>query len=250
MKKLFKFPNGDKYEGDIKSGKRSGIGTYTWKDGSKYKGYWKNNKKHGYGEFKDKKGDKVTAIWKNGKFSEHVNKRALEKIDLRYLRENLNLKKFLKLIYKNKSRSGNDRSIFYDFTKACSNKINTEQMLSDAILDNEKFYYSLEGEFIGGDFFELISDNFKIVYNKGVAEPKTKENKYIYEMKHSSYDFTVVYSKVDKFFYIITYQSWDYTNDGFYCREKFKTKNESIKYIKSEIKVIKKENFARWKRSK
>ena len=99
MKKLFKFPNGDKYEGDIKSGKRSGIGTYTWKDGSKYKGYWKNNKKHGYGEFKDKKGNKVTAIWKNGKFSEHVNKRALEKIDLRYLRENLNLKKFLKLIF-------------------------------------------------------------------------------------------------------------------------------------------------------
>ena len=69
-------------------------------------------------------------------------------------------------------------------------------------------------------------------------------------MKHSSYDFTVVYSKVDKFFYIITYQSWDYTNDGSYCREKFKTRNESIKYIKSEIKVIKKENFARWKRSK
>ena len=52
------------------------------------------------------------------------------------------LKKFLKLIYKNKSTFGNDKSIFYDFKKACSNKINTEQMLSDAIYDNEKFYDS------------------------------------------------------------------------------------------------------------
>ena len=91
---------------------------------------------------------------------------------------------------------------------------------------DEKFYESFESKFIGGDFFQLISDNFKIVYNKGVAELKTKENKYIYEEKHNSYDFTVVYSKVDKFFYIITYQSWDYTNDGFYCREKFKTKRK------------------------
>ena len=239
MKK--KFPNGDIYEGEFKAGKRNGLGKYIWEDGSYYNGFWKNNKKHGYGEFVDTKGDKVTAIWKNGKFDSHVNKRPLEVINFNYLKKKLDLNLFLKLIYKNRSSFGNDMSIFYDLILACATKEITNEMLSNAIYDDEKLYNSLSDGFIDGSFFKKISDNFKRVHWTNITEAKTKENKWTYDEKHHSFSFYVIKSKIDKRFYVIVYQMWDYTNDGFYCRKKFKSKKEAVSFIKSEIQILKKD---------
>ena len=44
-------PNGNKYVGEFKDGKRNGQGTYTWADGRKYVGEFKDEKRHGQGTF-------------------------------------------------------------------------------------------------------------------------------------------------------------------------------------------------------
>jgi len=82
-------PDGDKYVGEWKDGKKHGQGTETWPDGEKYIGGWKDDKHHGQGtmtyadgttyigEHKDGKfngqgtltspdGRKVAVIWENG----------------------------------------------------------------------------------------------------------------------------------------------------------------------------------------
>ena len=46
---VFKYPNGDRYEGNYRNDKREGIGTYFHANGSKHTGYYKNGKYNGYG---------------------------------------------------------------------------------------------------------------------------------------------------------------------------------------------------------
>ena len=41
-KATLKFPDGSKYVGEVKNGKRHGQGTYTHADGTVEKGIWKN----------------------------------------------------------------------------------------------------------------------------------------------------------------------------------------------------------------
>lgn len=48
------YPNGDIYEGEFLSGKRTGRGTYTYQKGDSYSGQWLNNFKDGFGEMKYK----------------------------------------------------------------------------------------------------------------------------------------------------------------------------------------------------
>ena len=43
------FPDGSKYIGEFKAGRRSGQGTYTYTDGGSYTGEWKDNLRHGKG---------------------------------------------------------------------------------------------------------------------------------------------------------------------------------------------------------
>ncbi|MEZ5013750.1 MAG: C1 family peptidase [Chitinophagales bacterium] len=44
---VYKFSNGQRYEGHFKGGTRNGYGIYTWPDGSAYAGEWLNDKRHG-----------------------------------------------------------------------------------------------------------------------------------------------------------------------------------------------------------
>ena len=60
--------NGDKYIGQWKDGKRLGQGTYIWKNGDKYVGQYKDGKKHGQGTKTYKNGKTEKGIWKNDKF--------------------------------------------------------------------------------------------------------------------------------------------------------------------------------------
>lgn len=43
---MYKWANGDMYQGTFKRGMRDGFGTMTFSDGSKYVGQWKNNDRY------------------------------------------------------------------------------------------------------------------------------------------------------------------------------------------------------------
>lgn len=60
-------PNGDKYIGELKNGKKSGLGTYTWVDGKKYVGEYKDGLFHGQGTATYPNGVVKTGSWFKGK---------------------------------------------------------------------------------------------------------------------------------------------------------------------------------------
>ena len=95
------YTNGDKYHGEIKKDKKHGFGTYTWKDGSVYFGNWENDKKHGKGTFLDASGEELSAVWSKGKLKSQTYRIANENIDLKYLQNHINLKKFIRYLNKN-----------------------------------------------------------------------------------------------------------------------------------------------------
>lgn len=45
------WPDGEKYVGEWKKGKRNGKGSIIWTDGDRYVGHWKNDKNVGYGNY-------------------------------------------------------------------------------------------------------------------------------------------------------------------------------------------------------
>jgi hypothetical protein len=55
----FKWPNGDKYEGEFVKDQCHGVGIHTYADNKQYKGEWLDNKKHGYGVLIYPKGEKT-----------------------------------------------------------------------------------------------------------------------------------------------------------------------------------------------
>jgi hypothetical protein len=80
---------GNRYEGEMKDGKkhgkgkmdyasggsytgiwvddsRTGQGVYTWSSGNRYEGQWKDNKMHGKGKLDFASGDKYTGDWVEG----------------------------------------------------------------------------------------------------------------------------------------------------------------------------------------
>lgn len=90
-KQTHTYPDGSKYKGELKDGKRhgqgawlrpdgtkyigqwfndrpEGQGTITWPDGKKYVGQWKNGKRHGQGAEISADGDMVEGEWEAGTF--------------------------------------------------------------------------------------------------------------------------------------------------------------------------------------
>lgn len=62
-----KWPDGRKYEGGFKRGKREGEGVMIWKDGREYKGEWENGYQEGVGVFKFSTGKVREGIWMKGR---------------------------------------------------------------------------------------------------------------------------------------------------------------------------------------
>jgi hypothetical protein len=60
-------PSGDMYVGQVKDGKRNGLGTYTWVNGDKYVGEHKDDQRNGQGTFTSADGYKYEGEWKDGK---------------------------------------------------------------------------------------------------------------------------------------------------------------------------------------
>ena len=230
--RTLKFANGDKYEGELKGKKKHGYGVFTWADGSTFKGDWKDDKKHGHATFIDASGEELSGYWKNGKFDQIAGKRISEKIDLDYLKKNLNLKKLIKYLEKDIGDKGG-HSIFDNFLEACSNKINSEEELYNEIVENkEKLHKKFEDGFYSGTFLPLISDNFKlekiIVINGPVLS----------EYKQHSYAHQIISSKINKTYYVLVYKGFDSTNDSHYLDKKFKDKKVALNYIKKEQKKL------------
>jgi len=61
-----KYDHGDRYEGELKDGKRNGRGIYIYPDGSRYTGEWRNGQKHGWGIYKWTNGNQYEGEWANG----------------------------------------------------------------------------------------------------------------------------------------------------------------------------------------
>ena len=55
------------YEGDSENRQPNGLGIMTFPDGKKYLGQWKDGKKHGNGTFTNPNGIKFVGEWQNGK---------------------------------------------------------------------------------------------------------------------------------------------------------------------------------------
>lgn len=64
-KGLYEFANGDRYEGDFHEGKRDGTGKYVWKGKGTYVGQWKADKREGFGEFKWPNSATYRGYWKD-----------------------------------------------------------------------------------------------------------------------------------------------------------------------------------------
>ena len=62
----FTFSNGEKYEGEVKKGKREGRGRYYYSENTYYDGMWRGDKKHGEGDFVcGNKGWRYIGEWEN-----------------------------------------------------------------------------------------------------------------------------------------------------------------------------------------
>tara|TARA_Y100000768_G_C23784706_1_gene589704 strand:- start:47 stop:793 length:747 start_codon:yes stop_codon:yes gene_type:complete len=227
------YTNGDKYYGEISKDKKHGFGTYTWKDGSVYFGNWENNKKHGKGTFIDASGEELSAVWSKGKFKSQTYRIADESIDLNYLQKHLKLKNFISYLNKNTQKWGNDPAIYYDFLKACATERNNEDVLFHEINENRKLYGKFEKEFSSGKFLPMISDNFKLIKINFVEDIFDK-----YEEKREYFVHQVISSKINKMYYVLIYQGYDYTNDGYYSHKKFKDKKKALEYIKDRKNKI------------
>lgn len=64
---VYRYKNGDVYEGDFVEGKRHGLGEYVYKDKSYYRGEWENDCKSGRGVY-CKNGKEYNGIWKENNF--------------------------------------------------------------------------------------------------------------------------------------------------------------------------------------
>ena len=228
-KSTLNFPNRDKYVGELKGKKKHGYGVYTWADGSTFRGDWKDDKKHGPATFIDAKGEELSGYWKNGEFEEL---RTNQKIDLEYLKKNLNLKRLIKHLEKDTGDEGGF-TIFYNLLEACSNKINNEDVLFNEIASHEeKLTKRLEDALYSGTFLPLVCDNFKL------ENAFTTNGPVLNDYRQHAYSHQIISSKINKTYYVLVYKGLDWTNDSHYSDKKFKDKKAALNYIKKEQNKI------------
>ena len=62
---VYRWKNGERYEGEYESGVRQGHGTYFFKSGARYVGSWVDGLQEGEGTIFEGY-DEVKGLWKNG----------------------------------------------------------------------------------------------------------------------------------------------------------------------------------------
>ena len=67
-KGTFTFPDGRKYVGEFREGKKHGQGTFTFPNGRQYIGEYRKGKKHGQGTFTFPDGKKYVGKFKDGEY--------------------------------------------------------------------------------------------------------------------------------------------------------------------------------------
>ena len=150
-----------------------------------------------------------------------------QKIDLDYLKKNLNLKKFIKLLSKTYS-DHNAPDLYYKFLESCeTTEMNYDKLFEEIISNNRKLYEKFEDEFHSGKFLPTVSSNFKLIKTNYVSDVFDD-----YEEKRAYWIHQVIGSKINKIYYVVTYEGYDYTNDGYYIHKKFKDKKKALDYIK------------------
>ena len=63
----YEYYNGDRYEGQFHFNKKDGTGTYVWKNKVSYTGQWKNDLREGFGVYKWTNSSTYAGFWKEGK---------------------------------------------------------------------------------------------------------------------------------------------------------------------------------------
>ena len=140
--------------------------------------------------------------------------------DLKNLRKNLNLKKFIKTL--EPQDFDNQKQIYLDLLQSCSSKKKNADQLEDQWFKNGFADY-LDETMINGRFLPLINDNFILEMEEDVDGEKGFDE---------FVSFFLINSKVNKTFYVIIYISEHDGNDGFYVRKKFKLKKPAQNWIK------------------
>ena len=77
-----KFPSAT-YEGEVKNGKATGVGIFTFSDGSTYDGKVKKNKIHGKGKYTDSNGNVYEGKFRFGSFKSKVDRKTRNVIKLK-----------------------------------------------------------------------------------------------------------------------------------------------------------------------
>jgi hypothetical protein len=147
--------------------------------------------------------------------------------------ENLDLKKFLKLLDNQiRNKSPHNTDVFNDLILSSSKNKSDYNKKIKSIHKYEYFEHLLEYDL---NILVLVNSNFKKFKRFEIDEEDTA-----FQINHL---FEIIYSKINKNYYVFnTKQIIDIRFVSIHCVKKFKDKTKAIMFIKDKMKTIKKDN--------
>tara|TARA_Y100001958_G_C20897816_1_gene321253 strand:+ start:57 stop:536 length:480 start_codon:yes stop_codon:yes gene_type:complete len=147
------------------------------------------------------------------------------KIDINYIKKNIDLNKLVKK-FDELERSYNEDIILFQILESCPDIIDKDGMEVEVrSLMTEDLLSKLSDLSRKGDLISTMSKNFELI------------EEIDFETNYATYFLQSYYSKINKSFYITLYSVRDY-NDAHFIEFKTKKKNEVNKKLKSIKKHI------------
>ena len=147
------------------------------------------------------------------------------KIDINYIKKNINLNKLIKK-FDELERSYNEDIILFQILESCPDIIDKDGMEVEVrSLMTEDLLSKLSDLSRKGDLISTMSKNFELI------------EEIDFETNYATYFLQSYYSKINKSFYITLYSVRDY-NDAHFIEFKTEKKNEVNKKLKSIKKHI------------
>ena len=147
------------------------------------------------------------------------------KIDINYIKKNINLNKLIKK-FDELERSYNEDIILFQILESCPDIIDKDGMEVEVrSLMTEDLLSKLSDLSRKGDLLSTMSKNFELI------------EEIDFETNYATYFLQSYYSKINKSFYITLYSVRDY-NDAHFIEFKTEKKNEVNKKLKSIKKHI------------